>query len=136
MTWAYFDIQISKFVVAKLHFAKVGKTYNSLIFPTHLGNIFYENWFIEERQILDTNANIIISFTCFHKLHGQMIFNNQQAHIFKNVFLLHLIFLERIFGSKKIGNYVIISIWFFCLQIASPLLFSKDCSLLFKTFLQ
>jgi hypothetical protein len=31
-----------------------------------------------------------------------MIFNNQQAHTLKKQFLLHTIFLERIFGSKKI----------------------------------
>jgi hypothetical protein len=31
-----------------------------------------------------------------------MIFNNQQAHIFKKQFLLHTVLLEKIFGSKKL----------------------------------
>jgi hypothetical protein len=38
----------------------------------------------------------------FHKLYQQMIFNNKQTHILKKQFLLHMILLERIFGSKEI----------------------------------
>jgi hypothetical protein len=34
-----------------------------------------------------------------------MIFNNQKAHIFKKQFLMHMILLKMIFGSKKIDNY-------------------------------
>ncbi len=50
--------------------------------------------FWKEKQVLDTNANINTSSTYSHKLHGQMIFNNQQAHILKKKFMFHTILLE------------------------------------------
>ncbi len=42
-----------------------------------------------------------------------MILNNQQAHILKKQFLLHMILLEKIFGNKKIDNYIARWIWIF-----------------------
>ncbi len=55
---------------------------------------------------MDKNANIGFSSTNFPQMHVQMIFNYQQAHILKKQFMLHMIFLERIFGSKKIDNCI------------------------------
>jgi hypothetical protein len=44
-----FDIKISKLNVTKLHFAKTSQTYNYLVFPTILGNIFFEICFLERK---------------------------------------------------------------------------------------
>ncbi len=42
MSCSPFDIQRSKFVLAKLHYAKVSKTYNYLTFSMNLGSISCE----------------------------------------------------------------------------------------------
>jgi hypothetical protein len=75
---------------------KVGKTYNCFIFFTNWGNISCVNCFLKGK----TSFRYKCKHKCF-KLYGQVIFNNQQAHILKKQFLLHMIFLER-FGSKKL----------------------------------
>jgi hypothetical protein len=60
-----FDIQRLKLVIAKLHSTKTGKTYNYLVFST---NICCENYFLEQKKILDTNVNISISFIDFPQI--------------------------------------------------------------------
>jgi hypothetical protein len=69
MSCTPFDVQRSKLTIAKLNFAKVGKTYNYLVFFTNLQNISCENCSLEKKkQILDINANIGFSSTNFPQI--------------------------------------------------------------------
>jgi phosphatidate phosphatase PAH1 len=52
MSCSPFDIQISKFVLAKLHYAKVSKTYNYLTFSMNLSSISCEKKFLEGKKSL------------------------------------------------------------------------------------
>jgi len=68
MSCTPFNVQRIKLTIAELNFAKVGKTYNYLVFFTNLQNIFCENCFLEKKQVLDTNANIGLSSTNFPQI--------------------------------------------------------------------
>jgi hypothetical protein len=59
--------------------------------------------FRKEKQILDTNANINISSTNFIEITWQIFLTiNKPISSTKNSIVY--VFLERIFGSKKIDN--------------------------------
>jgi hypothetical protein len=55
-----FDIQRSKLAIAKLHSTKTSKTYNYLVFFINSRNICCENYFLEQKIIVNTNVNISI----------------------------------------------------------------------------
>jgi hypothetical protein len=64
----FFDIQRSKLVIVKLHYAKASKMYNCLVFSTNLGNIICQNCFWKEKLFLDTNVNIGASSIDFQQI--------------------------------------------------------------------
>jgi hypothetical protein len=68
MSCAPFNVQRSKLTIVELNFAKVHKTYNHLVFFTNLQDISCENYFLEKKQVLDTNANIGLSSTNFPQI--------------------------------------------------------------------
>jgi hypothetical protein len=52
MSCTPFNVQRSKFIIAELNFAKVGKTYNYFVFFTNLQNTSCENYFLEKKTSL------------------------------------------------------------------------------------
>ncbi len=105
MSCTPFNVQRIKLTIAELNFAKVGKTYNYLVFFTNLQSFVKIDFQKKNKSWTQMQTQAFHPQT-FHKLHVQMIFNNQQGHILEKQFLLHMILLERIFGSKKFDNCI------------------------------
>ncbi len=120
MSRAPFDIERSRLVVTKLHFVKVGKTYNCLVFSTNLRIISCGNYFMEGETNIEHKCN---HKRFIHKLStncmGKWFFNNQQCPSTQFFIFLHMIFLERIFGNKNIDNCIAKWIWSFLVNCLS-----------------
>jgi hypothetical protein len=101
------DIQRSKFDVANLHLTIASKTYNYLAPIQTTFTVKILSW--KEKQVF-----------CEHKCFFHKIFTNFMGRWFltinkpislKNIFWPQMTFLERIFGSKKIDNWIARWIW-------------------------
>jgi len=116
-----FDIQRLKLDVAKSHYANASITYNYLVFPTNLGNIYYENYLLERK----TN----LGHKCKHKHFIQRLSTNCMGKLFfilnkpifsRNIFYYIWSFWKGYLVAKKwqfhnymymINNFAIIE-WF------------------------
>jgi hypothetical protein len=76
---------------------KLVKHINIYFIFINLGNISCENCFLERKINFGHKGKHGVSSTNFQHIVGQMIFNNQQAHILEKYFLLHIILLEMFF---------------------------------------
>ncbi len=107
MSCVPFDNQRSKLTIAKLLFAKVGNTHSYLVFSTNL-TTFIVNFFLWTKiWLLVMIANIGVSSIDFPQTAWTTNFLKINKPIsWRNKILLHMIFLERIFGNKKINNWL------------------------------
>jgi len=112
-----FDIHKSKLVVVEIQANNFGKTYTCFVFPTKLGNIFWENCFLKRNTTLEHKCIIKhLNHTLSTNYNGMLFSTIKKPRSCKKSFCCISSFLKKKITTKKCGNYVWWDIWpFLCM---------------------
>jgi hypothetical protein len=118
ISYASFDIHKSKLYVAKIQSSNFGKTYTHSIFSIKLGNISWENYFLERNTTLGHKCNIKhLNHTLPTNYNGTLLFTIKRPRSCKKSFCCISSFLKNSFTTKKCRFYICWDIWLFLCRL-------------------